>query len=110
MKMHIKVEYEDEKFEMKSGLFAGRLNDAEGSPTACYIGRIEPEDIHNALYYIHRSVIKIMVDQFDVPLSVVDDFLISALSRAVTQERAIRILGKSDLSSEKTVKFKNNHN
>lgn len=108
--MSVKVEFAGEKMEFRSALFAGRLDDLVGSPTSCYVGSIDPDEIHTALYYMNRAVIKLLTGQFDVPFSDVDSFLLSAMSEALVKEHNIKATGRDDLEERTTVKFKKNQN
>jgi hypothetical protein len=103
--MTIKIQFNNESFEMKNALIAGRNDDYFGSPTSCYIGSLNPDEIHSALYFTHRAVIRLLCDQFNVPLDEVDDFLLSALSEALTKEYNNRIKGEDDMDVRKTVKY-----
>jgi hypothetical protein len=106
--MRINILFADEHMTMENALIAGRL--ADGSPTSCYIGSIHPDEIHSALYYAQRAIIRLMVDQFEVPLDDVDKFLLSALSEALTKEYNNRAKGESDMEVRASVKFKKNQN
>jgi hypothetical protein len=106
--MRINILFADEHMTMDNALIAGRL--ADGSPTSCYIGSISPDEIHSCLYYAQRAIIRLMVDQFEVPLDDVDSFLLSALSEALTKEYNNRAKGESDMEVRASVKFKKSQN
>jgi hypothetical protein len=103
--MKIKVVFADEIMTLENALISGKLTD--GSPTSCYIGSIDPDEIHNYLYYAHRAIIRLLVDQFDVPFDEVDNFLLSALAEALTKEYNNRAKGESDMHVRASFKIKN---
>lgn len=104
--MKIKVTFANEVMEMENALIAGRLTD--GSPTSCYMGSIDPDEIHSYLYFTHRAVIRLLVDQMGVPFEKVDDYLVSALSEAMVKEYNNRVRGESDMNVRASMMFKKN--
>lgn len=103
----IRLEIAGESVELKSALISGRTNDFYGSPLSCYAGSLEIEELHTALYFAHRAIIRILCDELEVPIEKIDDFLLSALSEALVKEQNNRMTGESDLNVSKKVKFNN---
>src|SRR6476620_12615011 len=101
----IKIEIAGESVELKSALIAGRTNDFYASPLSCYAGALDPDELHSALYFAHRAIIRILCDELNVPLDKIDGFLLSALTEALTKEYNNRATGESDLNVSKKVKF-----
>jgi hypothetical protein len=102
----IKVQYETERMNLDIMLVGGR--DVTGHPTSAYIGPLNPDDIHNCLYYANRAIIKLFVNHFHVPFDDVDNFMISALSEAMTKEYNDHRAGRSDLEARTSIKFNKN--
>jgi hypothetical protein len=103
---NIKVEFDTEKLIMKSAIVSG-LSEHDSRPISCYAGKLNPDEIHSALYYANRTVIRLLVEEFNVPLDMVDDFLLSALSEALTREYNNRNKGVDDMDIRKSVKYRN---
>jgi hypothetical protein len=107
--MRINILFADERMNLDSALISGRQMD--GSPTSCYIGSIDLDEIHSALYYSHRAIIHLLTDKFDVPFEEVDNFLLSALAEALTKEYNNKLKGESDMDVRASMKFgKKNQN
>lgn len=104
--MKIKVQFADEIMILENALISGRQTD--GSPTSCYIGSMDPDEIHSYLYFANRAVIRLLVDQFDLPLEEADSFLLSALAEALTKEYNNHVSGESDMDVRASMKFKRN--
>lgn len=102
------ITFSEEKFEMKNALISGRNNDFFGSPISIYCGALDLEEIHHSLFYIHRAVLKLLLDEFDFPLDECDDFLLSAVSEALTKEWNVRNGMKENVAVNKVVKFRKN--
>ena len=102
--MEINIFFADERMKLDNALIAGRLED--GSPTSCYIGSIDPDEIHSCLYYSQRAIIRLLTDQFKVPLEEVDSFLLSALAEALTKEYNNSIKGENDMDIRASMKFR----
>jgi hypothetical protein len=105
MNKSINVVFADEHFKLSSALISGKIDDNYGTPTSCYAGSLNPEEVHSALFYAHRAVIRILIDEFNVPLENVDDFLLSALSEALTKEYNNHARGETDMDIKKSIKF-----
>jgi hypothetical protein len=103
---NLTVTFDNEKFNLSSALIGGKIDDFVGNPTSLYCGHLDFDEIHSALYYSNRAVIKILVEQLGVPFSEVDDFLLSALSEAMTKEWNNLNSGESDTESRKIIKRK----
>lgn len=107
MRKDIRVIAGDETMTLKGALISGDLDDGIGSPTSMYIGMMDLDDIHRALYYANRTVLNILVDEFNIPFEKTDDFLVSAMSEALVKEYNNRALGRTDLDYRRTkVTFK----
>lgn len=90
-----------EIFRMKSALISGVMNDGTISPMSLYSGTLDLEEVHNALFYANRAVIKILMDEFGIPLDCAEEFLGSAVSEAVTEEYNARSQGNMDVDVRK---------
>jgi hypothetical protein len=101
--LKIRIQFADEIMILENALISGRQMD--GSPTSCYIGTIDPDEIHSYLHYANRAVIRLLVDQFGIPLEEVDSFLLSALAEALTKEYNNHISGESDMDVRASMKF-----
>jgi hypothetical protein len=110
MSKMVTVTMGDETMELSCALVSGRMNDVYGMPTSCYAGNLDPDDIHTALYYANRTVIRMLTEEFHVPIEKVDEFLLSALSEALVKEHNNRAKGTDDMDIRKTLKFKKNQN
>jgi hypothetical protein len=102
MRRNIKVIAGDEVMILKGALISGDLEDGIGSPTSMYIGKMDLDYIHRALYYANRTVLRILVDEFGIPLDKTDDFLVSAMSEALVKEYNNSVSGNSDLDYKRT--------
>jgi hypothetical protein len=99
------------QIEMKNALVSGRLDDFAKSPTSLYSGLLDLEEIHEAAFYAHRAVLKLLLDEFDFSLDDAESFLLSAVSEAVTKEYNVRVSGISDADVTKVVKdYRNSQN
>lgn len=108
MKMNervIRVTCEDELVELENALIAGKESDGR-STTAMYMGRLNLDELHNALYYANTGVIKILTEQLDIPLDACDDFLLSALSEALIRERNVQHGHAPDVNVSKVIKYR----
>ena len=55
----MKVTFSGEIIELTSALLSGKVNDRHGTPTSIYGGPLELDEIHSALYYANRTVIRL---------------------------------------------------
>ena len=108
MKMNervIQVKCENELIELESALIAGK--EADGlSYTAMYMGRLDLDELHNALFYANTGIIKILTEQLEIPLDDCDDFLLSALSEALTREWNVKNGHAPDVNVSKVIKYR----
>jgi len=110
MKMNervIQVRCENELIELENALIAGKEADGR-STTAMYMGRLNLDELHNALFYANTGVIKILTEQLDIPLDNCDDFLLSALSEALTREYNVKHGHAPDVNISKVIKYRRN--
>lgn len=108
MKMNervIRVRCADELIELESALIAGKEADGR-STTAMYMGRLDLDELHNALFYVNTGVIKILTEQLDIPLDACDDFLLSALSEALTRQYNVKHGHAPDVNVSKVIKYR----
>lgn len=108
MKMNertIRVTCQDEIIELENALIAGKEAD-DLSSTAMYMGRLNLDELHNALFYANTGVIKILTEQLDIPLDACDDFLLSALSEALTREYNVQHGHAPDVNISKVIKYR----
>jgi hypothetical protein len=101
----IRVMCQNEVVELENALIAGK--DADGrSTTALYMGRLDLDELHNALFYANTGVIKILTEQLEIPLDNCDDFLLSALSEALTREWNVQHENAPDVNFSKVIKYR----
>jgi hypothetical protein len=108
MKMNervIQVKCGDELVELENALIAGKESDGL-STTALYMGRLDLDELHNALFYANTGVLKILTEQFEIPLENCDDFLLSALSEAFTRELNVQHGHAPDVNISKVIKYR----
>jgi hypothetical protein len=108
MKMNervIQVKCGDELVELENALIAGKESDGL-STTALYMGRLDLDELHNALFYANTGVLKILTEQFEIPLENCDDFLLSALSEAFTRELNVQHGHAPDVNVSKVIKYR----
>ena len=92
-----------EVIELDSALISGVTSEHD-SPLSLYSGRLDLEEIHNALFYANRAILKVMMDEFGIPLANSEDFLLSAVTEAVTAEYNARVSGNIDVDIKKVVR------
>lgn len=102
----IKVTFSGETMEFSSALFGGAANDFVNSPLSVYCGSLDLDELHNALFYINRTVLKVLIDELEIPLDECDEFLFSAVMEALTKEYNVRHGGNPDMHIRKTVKYR----
>ena len=107
---NMNVMFSGESIDFKSALVSGKVDDNSETPTSIYGGPLNLEEIHSALFYANRAVIKLLIEEFSVPLDAVDEFLLSALSEAVTQEWNAQKSGTPDMDIRKIIKHRRNQN
>ena len=101
----------NESYILKSAIISGKLDNFLNSPISMYGGAVDLNEVHNALYYANRTVVRLLVDEFKIPLEKVDDFLVSALSEALIKEYNNAVSGDSDMDYKSRVHYsKDNQN
>lgn len=80
-----KVFVAGEEFDFDTVLCAGKKDD-DNRPVTFYSGSADLDEVHNALYYINRTVIRTLSNEFGIALNDMDDFFHSAISEAFTKE------------------------
>lgn len=103
----VKIEFQNEIIEMENVLIAGR-EAHEQLYTAMYGGSLDLDELHNLLFYTQTTVIKILTGQFEIPFERVDDFLLSAMSEAITKEWNVMHGKAPDVDIERVSKYRNN--
>lgn len=86
-----------DELEMKSALISGRSSDSVESPMSLYCGILDLEEIHTALFYAHRAVLKILSEEFSIPMSEAESFIISAATEAIIKEYNVQNGGETDI-------------
>lgn len=81
----VKIFVAGEEFDFDTVLCAGK-KDEDNAPVTFYSGSADLDEVHNALYYINRTVIRTLVNEFGIALDDMDDFFHSAISEAFTKE------------------------
>lgn len=100
----VEINFQTESFRMENALIAGQ--EIDGKYTAMYIGQLDLDDLHNALFYVNMSVLKILTKQLGIDLNDCDDFLLSAISEALTKEWNVQNGHAPDVKVEKVVKYR----
>lgn len=103
----IEVRFQDEIIVMDNALIAGKESSKQFY-TAMYGGSLDLDELHNLLFYTQTSVIKILTGQFEIPFDKVDDFLLSAMSEAITKEWNVMHGKARDVDIERVSKYRNN--
>jgi hypothetical protein len=80
----INITFNDELVRMNSALIAGK--ETAGTHTSMYVGPLNLNELHNTLFLINTGVLKILTQELDIDLDDCDDFLLSAISEAITYE------------------------
>ena len=93
-----------EEIEMHCALVSGVVTDDKESPMSLYSGTLDLEQIHSVVFYANRAVIKILVDEFGIPLENAEEFLISAVTESVTEEFNARVSGNPDVDIRKVIR------
>ena len=106
-KRTIDVHFQNEVISMDNALIAGKES-SQQFYTAMYGGVLDLDELHNLLFYTHSTVIKILTGQFEVPFDEVDDFLLSAMSEAITKEWNVMNGKARDVDIERVSKYRNN--
>lgn len=101
----IQVRYQDELIELENALLAGKEADGR-TTTAMYMGRLDLDELHNALFYINTGVLKILSEQLEIPLENCDDFLLSAVSEALTKEWNVQNGNVPDVNVSKVIRYR----
>lgn len=102
MRKELKVIANNETFTLGYGLVSGALKEGNQPPVSLYCGPVDLESVHLALYYANRTVLRLLVDEFNVPLDKTDDFLVSAMSEALVKEYNNSVKGQADLDYVRT--------
>jgi hypothetical protein len=93
-----------ETYHFESALISG-TNEKDGLPVTLFSGRLDIDDIHKLLVYTHRTVVKMLVDHFDIPLENVDSVLYSAMSTALEKEFNIKMGLEVDSDQQRIIKY-----
>jgi hypothetical protein len=101
----VQVKFENELINLESALIVGK--EVGGTKnTAMYVGSLDFDDIHSVLFYVNTSVLKILTGQMGIDLDDCDDFLLSAMSEAITKEWNVQNGHAQDVEMQKVVKFR----
>jgi hypothetical protein len=101
----IRITCQDVEIELESALITGK--EADGlSYTAMYMGRLDLDELHNALFYANTGILKILTEQLDIPLENCDDFLLSAISEALTRQWNVQHGHAPDVNISKVIKYR----
>jgi hypothetical protein len=108
-KKNVEIRFENETVtNMESALITGKELGKGRSSTSMYIGPLHPDDLHDALFLANTGVIKILTEEMGVDLDDCDDFLLSAMSEALTYEWNVKRGRASDNNFSKVIKYRNN--
>lgn len=106
MTKNMRITVGDESYLLKSAIISGKMDNIFDSPVSMYGGPIDLDELHTALYYTNRTVIKLLVDEFGIPLEKTDDFLVSAMSEALVKEYNNSTSGDSDMDYKRRIRYK----
>jgi hypothetical protein len=101
----IEIKFQNEIIKLESALIVGKENESENT-NAMYIGSLNFDELHNALFYVNVTVLKILTGEMGVPLDECDDFLLSAMSEALTRQWNVENGHVPDVEVSKVTKFR----
>jgi hypothetical protein len=101
----IEIKFQNELIKLESALIVGKEKDSENT-NAMYCGSLNFDELHNALFYVNVTVLKILTGEMGVPLDDCDDFLLSALSEALTRQWNVDNGHAPDVEVSKVTKFR----
>lgn len=101
----IRIHFQDEYMQLENALVAGKELDGRTN-TTMYMGPLDLDELHNALFYINTGVLKILSEQLEIPLENCDDFLLSAVSEALTKEWNVQNGNAPDVKISKMIKYR----
>jgi hypothetical protein len=105
----LRIQFADENFELRGALISGKDSGIFGQPISLYCGPLDLDEIHSALYYANRAVVRMLTEEFGVEFDQVDSFLLSAVAECMTKELNVRANGQEDLDVRKSVKYRGNN-
>jgi hypothetical protein len=98
-----------EKYNLRNALVSG-LDEKDGSPVTLYSGNLDIDEIYTLFYYANRTIIKMLVNHFDIPLENADSFLVSAMTEALMKEYKISIGKEPDTDHQKVIRYEKGKN
>lgn len=102
---NIEIRFNGETVRMESALIAGK--ETRENNTSMYIGPLNLDEIHNALFLVNTGVLKILTRELGVELDDCDDFLLSAMSEALTYEWNAQRGKVPDVDASKVIRYRN---
>ena len=97
----IEIRFKNEIVRMESALIAGQ--ETRENSTSMYVGPLSLDEIHKALFLVNTGVLKVLTQELDIDLDDCDDFLLSAMSEAITYEWNTR---RGKASSPRIIKYR----
>lgn len=101
----IEIRVKDEIIRMENALIAGK--EIGSNSASMYMGPLNLNELHNALFLINTGVLKILTRELDIDLDDCDDFLLSAISEAITYEWNVQRGQAKNASASKIVRYRN---
>lgn len=101
----VEIRFKDEIIRMESALIAGQ--ESEQNSTSMYIGPLNLDEIHKALFLVNTGVLKVLTRELGIDLDDCDDFLLSAMSEALTYEWNVQRGKASKTDAPRIVKYRN---
>jgi hypothetical protein len=105
MNRTVEITFKDEFMRMEDILIAGRDVDT-GNYTTMFIGDLDLNELHNALFYINTGVIKILTNELGISLDDCDDFMISSISEALTREWNVQRGSYTESGVSRVIKYR----
>lgn len=75
---------------IKNALIGARMEDKDHTPFSVYAGQMDIGELGLSLLHIFRAVLKINVEEMDMPSHSAEDFILFTLKEAVRLENARR--------------------
>lgn len=101
----VEIKFKDEIVRMESALITGK--EANRGNTSMYVGPLDLNEIHNALFLANAGILKVLTGEMDIDLDDCDDFLLSALSEAITYEWNVQRGHARNPEVSKVVRYRN---
>ena len=101
----VEIRFKNEVVRMESALIAGKETGEDC--TSMYVGPLNLDEIHKALFLVNTGVLKVLTRELGINLDDCDDFLLSAMSEALTYEWNVQRGKASNTDVPRIVKYRN---